>query len=187
MFNFKKNQKLILGIFFNNPDKEYYLRELARMIGKEPGAIQLGINRLEEEGLLKSHFVANNRFFKINKSHPLYNEYKSIFSKTVGIEGSLKELVGRFSDIDTAFIYGSIASGKETGDSDIDLFIIGSPDETNLVRQIDKLEANLFREINYTIYPKQEFKKKLLCGDSFITNLVKRPRIMLKGNQDEFQ
>lgn len=187
MLNFKKNQILILNLFFSNPDKEYYFREIAKIIGVKPGAIQLGINRLEDQGFLKSRFIGNNRFFSINKSHPLYKEYKLIFSKTVGIEGSLKGLIQSIDSIDASFVYGSIAAGKETGESDIDLFIIGSPDEDMLIKKIDVLEKNLGRDINYTLYSKKEFKSRLNKKDSFLINLVKRPKIMLEGDLDEFK
>ena len=39
-----KNQSLVLSIFFANPDKTFYLRELGRMLKKEPGVFQKDIN-----------------------------------------------------------------------------------------------------------------------------------------------
>jgi hypothetical protein len=39
----------------------------------------------------------------------------------------------------------------------------------------------LGREINYNIYPPAEFNEKKRKKDSFITNILKRPKIILKG------
>jgi len=90
---FTKNQTLILEIFFNNPEKSYYLSELARRIKKQPGVFQKDINTLVEKGILKSEKVANSRFFKLNENHPLYGEFKSIFLKTIGVQDQLENLI----------------------------------------------------------------------------------------------
>ncbi len=46
MLNFTKNQTLVLEIFFNQPERAFYLRELARLLGKQPGVFQKDINKL---------------------------------------------------------------------------------------------------------------------------------------------
>lgn len=86
-----KNQTLVLQIFFNDPEKSYYLRELAKILGKQPGVFQKDINVLAEKGILLSERVANSRFFKLNKFYPLYAEVKSIFFKTTGAQARLKK------------------------------------------------------------------------------------------------
>ena len=97
---FTKNQALILEIFFNHPEKSYYLRELARMIEKEPGVFQKDINKLVEENILESYYEANRHFFKLNKKYPLYKELKSIFFKTIGIKGTLQRELGKIRGIE---------------------------------------------------------------------------------------
>jgi predicted nucleotidyltransferase len=178
---FTKNQTLILGIFFNDPEKSYYLRELGRLIEKEPGVFQRDINKLVESGILLSEYRANSRFFKLNKNHPLYKELKSIFLKTVGAEGRLKEILKGIKNINIAFIFGSFAKGKEDTFSDIDLMIIGDPDENELVSKIIEIEKELDREINYHIFSPIDWKKRLKEKDSFLENVLSQPKIFLIG------
>lgn len=186
MLNFLKNGKgKILALFFSNPDKEYYLREIAKLLNEEPGAIQNHLNSLSEEKILLDHRMANLRFFKLNKNYPLYEEIKRIVSKTIGIEAKLKKLSNKFLGIEFAFIYGSIAKNAENSTSDIDLMIIGEVDEDKLIQQINRLEEELKREINYTIYRRREFKKKLDEGNEFISEVMKEPQIILKGDLNE--
>jgi len=182
---FTKNQTLILGIFFNDPEKSYYLRELGRLIEKEPGVFQRDINKLVESGILLSEYRANSRFFKLNKNHPLYKELKSIFLKTVGAEGRLKEILKGIKNINITFIFGSYAKGKEDTFSDIDLMIIGDPDENELVSKIIEIEKELDREINYHIFSPIDWKKKLKEKDSFLGNILSQPKIFLIGKKDE--
>jgi len=176
--NFNKNQNLILGTFFNDPEKEYYLSELAKKLDKKPGVFQRDINSLNEEKLLESSYNGNRRFFKLNKKHPLYKELQSIFFKTTGIEGSLRNSIKKIKGIEKAFIYGSYAQGKERSTSDVDLFIIGTINENNLIDSISKIEDKIGREINYTLMTKEEFKEKE-NSNSFVKNVLNNKIIEL--------
>lgn len=182
---FTKNQTLILELFFNHPEKSYYLREIGRMIGKKPGVFQRTINKLAEQGILISEYRGNNRYFRLNKEHPLFEELKSIFFKTRGAEGRLKEILEKIKKIKIAFIFGSFAKSKEDSFSDIDLMIIGNPDEDLLISKISKLESQLDREINYHIFSLTDWKKKIKEKDSFLENILSQPKIFLIGKKDE--
>ncbi|MBU4331682.1 nucleotidyltransferase domain-containing protein [Patescibacteria group bacterium] len=187
MLNFLKNTKgEILNLFFKDPDKEYYLREIARNLGKEPGHFQAALNTLVKEGILKDERKGNLRFFRLNKDHPLYEEIKKIISKTIGIEAKIKALVDKFKKVEYAFIFGSIARGKEYGESDIDLMLIGQVDQNDLVEKANELEGELKREINYQIYSGREAADKLKEGNDFFVRIFNEPKIILKGNLNEF-
>lgn len=185
--NFTKNQTLILEIFFNHPEKVYYLRELGRLLGKEPGVFQKDINKLAESGILTSEYRAKSRFFALNKNYPLYKELKSIFFKTVGAEGQLRLILQDIQNIQTAFIYGSFARGIEDQLSDIDLMIIGSPDEDILINKISSLEERLGREINYSIFSPEDLKKGLARKEVFLEEITEKPKIFIIGNQNDLE
>lgn len=184
---FTKNQTLILELFFNDPSKEYYLREIGRIFGKEPGVFQRDINKLVESGILLSETKANSRFFKLNKNYHLYKELKSIFFKTFGAEGRIKEILKNIKKIDIAFIFGSFAAKREDSFSDIDLMIIGEPDEDCLIKELSKLEKRINREINYHIFSKKDFKNKIREKNSFIKGILSKPKIFLIGEKNELQ
>lgn len=177
---FTKNQALLLEIFYANPGKFYYLRELARMLGKEPGVFQRDINRLVNAGVLKERYQANSRFFALDEAHPLYKELKSIFFKTAGIEGRLREALKEIAGISQAFIYGSFAKGEEKQASDVDVFIVGEPDEDVLLDTLSRLEKKFSRDINYTLMSEDEFQRKIKAGNSFVQNVLKGKRIQLR-------
>lgn len=187
MFNFLKNgMGQLLQVFFQDPDRRLYTRELSKLLNKEPGYFQRILNNLVEEGVLIDEREANLRYFKLNKDYPLYDELKRIVSKTLGIEMKLKELVSELKHIKHAFIFGSIASGTEKGHSDIDLMLIGKADQEILTEKISKIENELSRIINYHIYHKEEVLTKLQEKNDFIIKIFKDSKIILKGDIDEF-
>lgn len=178
-------RKKVLSYFFTNPNANLYLREISALLKEDAGNLSKELARLEKSGIFVSALRGNQKYFSINKDYPLYKEFKSAIFKTIGAEGSLKEAIRQIEGIEASFIYGSFAQNKENPASDIDLFIIGNPDEDILMEKIEKLEKRLQREINYNIYPKKEFTDKKKKNDSFISNVLKSKKIMLKGNLNE--
>lgn len=174
----------VLSLFFSNPSKDYYLRELERILGYSAGSIRRELLRFQKDGLFNTKSRGNLLLYFLNHKHPLFNELKSIVFKTVGIEGSLRKL---FLDkaIKTAFIYGSFASNSEKAASDVDIMIIGSPDITSLNEKIARLERKISREINLTIYSLKEYQIKKKEKSGFILDLLENPKIMLKGKEDD--
>jgi predicted nucleotidyltransferase len=114
---------------------------------------------------------------------PLYEELESIVRKSIGVEGGLREALQNFQGITCAFIFGSFARNEEHGGSDIDLFIIGSPDMDIITDAIHKQEDTLNRQINYHLYSQKEWEKKSEEEGTFILNLKAQPKIFLIGDE----
>jgi predicted nucleotidyltransferase len=182
-----KNRAELLRLFLTNPDQSFYIQEIGRILGKKPGIFQRTLNNMEKEGILSSEYKANARYFKTNKDYPLYKELKSIVSKTVGVSGGLKEALKKVRGIGFSFIYGSYAKAKENYLSDIDLVVIGNPNEDLLIKELDKLEDALNREINYKLYSLKDFKKEIKEKEPFLLEILRDKKIMLIGEEDELQ
>jgi len=174
----------LLALFFTNPSQKYYLRELQRMLGYSAGSIRRELLRFQKDNLFTTQKIGNLLYYSLNTKHPLFEELKSIISKTVGVEGSLRKLLSSIRQIKIAFICGSFASKSQRAASDIDLMIIGNPDISNLNEKIARLEKKLKREINTSIYSWEEYKTKKKAKGGFILDLLKNPKIMLIGKEN---
>jgi predicted nucleotidyltransferase len=146
---------------------------------KEPGVFQKDINKLVDEGILLDEHRGNNHFFSLNKKYTVYEELKSVFLKTVGAVGILKDALKKIKGIERAFVYGSFAQGEERKNSDIDLMIIGSADEDEILDAISKVEGALNRTINYGLISGQDFQRKVKDGNSFLMNILSKKVIEL--------
>ncbi|GFP31885.1 hypothetical protein HKBW3S42_00191 [Candidatus Hakubella thermalkaliphila] len=178
-----KLRRELLRLYFTNPDGKHYLRELERLLGYPVAYIRRELIKLNKEGIFQSERQGNLVYYFVNKSYPLYEEIKSMVFKTVGVEGSLREILSALKDIHSAFVFGSFAKAEEAVTSDIDLFLIGNPDEDLLIEKINDLEKKIHREINYHIYSARDFNKAKQEGDSFILNLIKQPKVFLIGDE----
>ena len=176
----------ILLHFFTNIDSEMYLREMALRLEEDPGNLSKELSKLEKEGIFISQFRGKQKYFFLNKTYPLFNELKSIIFKTIGIKGSLQNIINETSGIVSAFIYGSFANGKENASSDIDLCLIVKDsvfNENNFISKINDFAKNISREINYIYYSEDEWEKQVNGNDSFIINIKMSPKVVLKGDK----
>ena len=174
----------ILKLFIFNPKKEYYVREIERLIKESFDPVRRELIQLESIGLLKSRVSGRQKYYCANTGHMLFPEFKSMIMKTVGIGDTVKNAIKDKSDILIAFIYGSYAKNTENGESDIDLFVIGDISSKDLQEVISEVESKTMREINATIYPLKELKEKHKAKNHFIVSVLKEPKIFLKGGED---
>jgi len=175
----------LLTLFFTNPSQKYYLRELQRILGYSAGSIRRELLKFQKDNLFNTQKVGNLLYYSLNTKHPLFEELKSIVSKTVGVEGSLRRILLSIERVRISFIYGSFASTQQKATSDIDLMIIGNPNVSILNEKIARLEKKLKREINTVVYSLKEYKARKRDKKGFILDFLKNPKIMLIGKEDD--
>ena len=178
-----KTRVKILTLFIINPKREYYAREIERELKSNFEAIRTELINLEKIGLLRSRISGKQRYYSINTGHVLFPEFKSMILKTVGLGSVLKNAFKEANKIEIAFIYGSYAKNAEDVESDIDLFVIGSVSIRDLQTVISDIESKFQREINPTIYPREELQSKFRSKNHFILSVLKEPKIFLKGDE----
>jgi hypothetical protein len=152
----KTRVKLLLK-FFLNPGNAAHLRGLETEFGESSNAIRLELNRLEKANMLLSQQEGNKKLFKVNSSHPLYSEINSIVRKYFGLDVIVNNIASRLGDLDSVYLTGDIAEGKDTGI--IDLALIGKVDRTYLSQLVEKAEKLVNRKIAYLVYSPEEWMK----------------------------
>jgi predicted nucleotidyltransferase len=182
---FSSTRAELLGLFFNNPDDRFYLREIARQIGKDAAGIKRELDKLVKIGLLAIEKRGVQKYYFANKNSPIFLEMKGLIFKTTGVQGAMKTSLSRLKGVKTSFIYGSYAKGAEKEDSNINLMVIGQANITELNDMVMGLEEKLKRDIDYLVFDEQEYKKRKESKDPFIRELLKGKKIFLVGKEDE--
>jgi predicted nucleotidyltransferase len=78
-----------------------------------------------------------------------------------------------------------VASGSDTGRSDIDLLVVGSPDELAFHEAVSALEEDLGRSINYTLLGRKELRARLRRKDPFLNRVLAGDLIPVIGDPRE--
>ncbi len=171
-------QKL-LGYFFLHEASSLYVNEMSRSLGLDRGNLIKMLRSLEAEGILKSEYRGNQKYFSLNKKFSLLREYRNIILKTVGFEKNIRELLRGVNGVKSAYIFGSYAKDKMDSLSDIDLLAVGQQDTIELQKKISKLQKQIDREINVVSMGEEEFRRKIKKGDSFIAGILGSANIKL--------
>jgi predicted nucleotidyltransferase len=186
LFTSRTRAKL-LTLFLTQLKKEFYVRELQRKIKENVTSVRRELENLKELGLVNERKEGIQKFYSLNKNHPIYEELRRIVLKTEGVGKVLKDKLSKLAGIKYSMIYGSFAKGTEIESSDVDLIIIGTVDERKLLKQIRKVEGEIGREVNYILWSEEEFKKKIKEKNSLLMNIVENPVIGVIGDIDEFR
>jgi len=173
-----------LTLFLLNPGSDFYIREIVRITGENINAVRRELGNLESFGLLFGEKKGNQQYYTVNTGHFLFTDLQKIVLKTKGIVGILKRALGS-DGITCMFIYGSFARGIAGAKSDIDLFIVGSIDEDQLIPVIHSCEQETGREINYTLMTSAEFSRRKNNNDPFVKNVIKEEKILISGTCDD--
>lgn len=155
----KISQK-VLSYFMLQQGAETYVSNLSRSLHIEVGNLTRKLNELEKEGILKSRWQGNQRYYSLNKDFSLFKEYKNIVLKTIGLEQILKTSLNKISGIKKAVIFGSYAQDKMDSHSDIDLLVIGDHSTIDLQRAVADIQKSIQREINAVSMSFQEYTQK---------------------------
>ena len=87
---FGKTRRAILSLLFGHPDESYYLRQIARRIGFGLGPVQRELKQLTEAGIIQRRESGHQVYFQANQASPVFQELKSLITKTVGIGDTLR-------------------------------------------------------------------------------------------------
>ena len=178
----------LLTLFLLHPEREYYLRELSTRLQVSPRQVSLELSNLSKIELIKKRISGNQHFYSANLQHPLFPDLHNIFMKTVGLKDVLQKNLQPFqSQILYCFVYGSMAKGVVTAKSDIDLMIIGTVSSKSISGPVMNAGQEMQREINYSVFPLPEVKKRLRNKDHFFRTIYSESKIFILGNSSEFE
>ncbi|MEX2507115.1 MAG: nucleotidyltransferase domain-containing protein [Pseudohongiellaceae bacterium] len=183
---FTETQQQVLGLLYGQPDRSFYIKEILRLTGMGVATIKRELDRMLAAGILSMTRIGNQHHYQANSQCPIYGELLGIVKKTFGVTEVIRRALEPLAEkIDRAFIFGSVASGKENAASDIDLLIIGEVGFAELVSALYPVQASLGREVNPKIYRQEEWTRMKNARDTFVVEVMTTPRIDVIGGGDE--
>jgi predicted nucleotidyltransferase len=183
-FLFSEYRRKVLALMLLHPDRQYHQREIARLTGTISGTLSRELSKMVDVGLLLKVPVGNQMQYRANPQSPIFPELAGILRKTDGMVEAVAEALAPLADqITAAFIFGSVASGKETSGSDIDLMVIGDISFSALITQLYPLQESLGREINPKQFPDHEWFEMLLTQGGFVRDVMGKPKLFVIGSE----
>jgi predicted nucleotidyltransferase len=181
---FPEYRRRVLGLLLLRPEDALHGREVARRTGLPAGTITRELHKLAAAGLLRQEKRGNQQVYSANTASPIYAELASILRKTSGLADVLfNALLPIVEKLRLAFVFGSVAQGRETSGSDVDLMLVGDVKFKEAVTLLHPAQDAVGREVNVQVYSAAEFASKSRSA-SFMRDLLGKPKIFLVGDED---
>lgn len=185
---FSNYRRRVLGLLLLHPDTTYHVRELARLTGTSAGTLHKELTKLTNGGVLRRQEVGNQVRYGADRECPVFEELASILRKTSGLVDVLVEALSSIEkNIVLAFVFGSVARGEQQSNSDVDVMLVGSLGFADAVQVLHPVQATLQREINPVVYSLEEFRRRAASDDSFVREVLAKPKLFVVGNENELR
>ena len=184
---FSPVQQRVLSLLFGQPQRSLRGAEVIALADSGTGAVHRQLIRLVESGLVTVTQVGNQKHYQANRNSPVFTELYGLVVKTIGFVSLLEEDLAPFREnIQAAFVYGSIAKGTDTAQSDIDLMVISDDlAYSDLYDALQDAELTLGRPVHVSLESAAEWKRKLAAGNPFVTKIQAQPKIPVIGSADD--
>ncbi|TMC68248.1 MAG: hypothetical protein E6J13_15015 [Chloroflexi bacterium] len=176
-----------LALLMSTPGQELHTREIARRIKADGHPVQRALERMLDAGLVQSRRLGNLRLWSVAEDNAVVPAARDLIRRTAGLAERLRATLSGMRSVHFAFLFGSYAAGEDKLGSDIDLFVVGSPDWKNLSAELATRSAHLGREINPVVWTAEQLESPTVKQRVFIDGLLHKPRIWLVGDDHELE
>jgi len=184
---FSQARQRVLAVLLLRPDQRLHLRQLARQTGSHAGTLMRELDKLSHTGLLRRIKQGNQVCYQADSRHPLFADLAALFRKTHGTPAALERALQPLGDsVALACVFESMGAGTQAAGSNIDLLVFGEVVFAELVQVLDPLQQDLGCQINPVTYTNSEFAQLLLLQDAFAVQLLTKPRLWVKGTEEDF-
>ncbi len=171
LFGSKTRAKL-LQLFFENPTKSFYVREMTRVIDEQINSVRRELSNLETIGVIKNETFDNKIYYSANNKHPFYHAMTEIFSKK--IDTVMEREDDTWEDYCRAvknYLKGLVVVNRLPGQDGVDLLIIGNDKTKKLTRWAEVVEKKQGKPINYVIMSTDDYLYRKNVRDRFLLDI----------------
>ena len=174
LFGSKTRAKL-LKLFFESPDKSFYVREITRVIEEQIHSVRRELLNLESIGVIKNETYDNKVYYSADMKHPYAHALVEIFSKKVVPtkdkdikEGGWEEYVKPVKK----FLAAVMVTNRIPGQEGIDLLIVGDDKTKKLTHWAEVVEKKVGKPLNYVIFSVEDFLYRKSVRDRFVMEIL---------------
>jgi len=179
-----KTRAALLREMFLNPDRRLSFNELVRRAKSGDVAVARELRTLIDAGLVAEQREGNQRFLTARRDSPVFAELKSFIAKTSGAPAVVREALGEFEkEIAIAFIFGSVAQGREREGSDLDLFVIGTAGYSQLTESLYAIEGRLGRRVQLLYFDANSTQDRKSLRKPSMKAILTGPKLFVLGDE----
>jgi hypothetical protein len=182
LFGSKTRVKL-LNLFFNNPGKSFYVREITRIVDEQVNSVRRELSNMQNVGVVKSMTKERKLYYGVNQRYKYYIPLRAIFANVEIDSSSISEdtsidLVdlwrGKIKDIRKYIKIFVISGVLVDGSSSTDMLLVGDNTTGKISKWAASIEKQEGRDLNYSILSLEEFYYRLSVRDKFLSGIIEQ-------------
>lgn len=182
-----KTRARLLGLFLENPEQSFFVRELTRKIDAQLNSVRRELQNLIELGMVLENRAGSGgrakaiserkKFYAANTNFLLFHDLRNLFRKVqILLKQNLVQEIKARGDVDLLIFTGRFVDNTNV---QTDILIVGSIDQKSLQRVVSEFEAELGYEINYTLMPREEFNYRRQITDRFLFAILEGEKVVM--------
>ena len=170
----------VLELFFNEPSRQWHFKEIVKTAGiSEPAANKWLSKLLKESIIRRTKPKGKMPYFQGNFGHENYRNKKKMYAMQKLYETGLLMKLQQLRNAKTVVIFGSFARSDWNTQSDVDIFVLGDPEDLRFGAPWSGLGfQGKAREIQVHSYKSAKDTRRIHSG--LMKNVVKGH--FIKGN-----
>ena len=174
LFGSKTRTKL-LSLFFGNPERSFYVREMTRVIEEQINSVRRELLNLEGIGIIKNETYDNKVYYSANTKHPFSKPLVMLFSTRtdVVVDVTVKPNVWEeYVRSVKNYLDCLIVTNRLPGQEGVDLLIVGDDKTKKLTHWAEVVEKKEGKPLNYVIMSRDDFQYRLNVKDRFVSEVL---------------
>jgi len=161
------------------------VREITRKIDEQINSVRRELQNLLNIGIVRSVSQSNRLYYEVNPKYKFHKELQSIFQRIPAKSKEIKQTkeedqilkqLQKAGNVRMAFLTGSFVRGSN---QQIDIFIIGDMNKSQLARIVVDMEKEMNRELNYAALTVEDYDYRRNLNDRFLTDILDENKIIL--------
>ncbi|MFA5211191.1 MAG: hypothetical protein WC414_01645 [Patescibacteria group bacterium] len=186
-----KTRIKILRLFFRNPERSFFVRELSREVSTQINAVRRELELLSTLNIISETEKKGDeqekemeigeklrKYYKLNQDCIIFEELRALLLKEniMGEQELIDSLKKNAGKIDLLVLTGKFTDSEKVN---TDLLIVGDIKLRNVKKIIEDYEQKMGFEVRYTFMNKSEFIDRKYVMDKFIYSIFEAENVIV--------
>lgn len=133
--------------------------------------VQETLKSLTKLGLTETQTIGRASVHTINEEHASVAPLRILLDPVAALRDAVSAVTD--GDVQAVLLFGSIARGEATPDSDIDLAVIAPPDWDNRVELEDSVRMHLGNDCDVLVLTEADFNRLAASGEPVVSDILR--------------
>ena len=143
-------------------------------------SVQQALASLADLGVVESRAVGRAMVHTINEDHYAIQPLRVLLDPIAALREAVRAVVG--SSVDAVVLFGSVARGEATAESDVDLAVVAPSDWEGRTELEDAVRSRLGNDCDVLVFTPEEFGRLAGSGEEPVVAQIVADGVVLLGS-----